>query len=85
MQRGPGEHFTIIDRGKRTAELGPVGGKRGARSRRAALETILDIQKRVNGRVPDASMATERVPRSVSTFCLYIIDTSMKTSDDVDT
>jgi prevent-host-death family protein len=39
-----GEHFTITDRGKSAAELGPVEESIPAK---AAVETILDIQRRV--------------------------------------
>jgi prevent-host-death family protein len=39
-----GEHFTITDHGRVAAELGPVEESVPAK---AAVETILDIQKRV--------------------------------------
>jgi prevent-host-death family protein len=42
-----GEHFTITNHGKEAAELAPIGDERAATARHAALETILDIQKRV--------------------------------------
>jgi prevent-host-death family protein len=39
-----GEHFTITAHGREAAELSPV---EGAPSRTAAVETIMDVQKRV--------------------------------------
>ena len=39
-----GEHFTITDHGRAAAELRPVGESVPAK---AAVETILDIQRRV--------------------------------------
>ena len=40
-----GEHFTITDRGRPAAELGPA--EEAPATRKAAVETILDIQRRV--------------------------------------